>query len=49
MLEQELEAMRELFCDSYCKYPLICKSQDEIDGICDNCPLNKLAELVNKE
>lgn len=47
MLEQELEAMRELFCDKYCKYPLICNTQDKLDGICDECPLSKLAELVN--
>lgn len=48
MLEQELEAMRQVFCDKYCKYPYICESEEEIDGICEECPLNKLAEVVNK-
>ena len=43
-----IEAMRELFCDNYCKYPLICKTQDEMDGICEECLLSKLAEMVNK-
>lgn len=47
MLEQELEAMRQVFCDEYCKYPLICKTQEKLDDICDECPLSKLAELVN--
>lgn len=47
MLEQELEAIRQVFCDEYCKYPLICKTQDEMDGICEECPLSKLAEMVN--
>lgn len=48
MLEQELEALRENFCENYCKYPFICKTQDELDGICEECPLDKLAEIVNK-
>ncbi len=46
MLEQELEAMRQVFCDNYCKYPYICESEEHMEGICDECPLNKLAELV---
>lgn len=49
MLEQELEAIREVFCDKFCKYPFICKTQDEIDDICEECPLNKLAEILNKK
>lgn len=48
MLEQELEAMRQVFCDEYCKYPNTCKSQDELEEKCEECPLNKLAEIVNE-
>lgn len=32
MLEK-LEAIRELMCDKYCKYPLICKNQGDLDKI----------------
>ena len=29
-------------CDDYCKYPDICKKEDDLMKICDECPLNRL-------
>lgn len=48
MTTQEFESLREKFCDNYCKYPYICETEEEIDGICDKCPLNELAEIFGK-
>ena len=38
----------ELMCDSYCKWPGMCKSQDELDEHCDDCQMIKLWNYVNK-
>lgn len=35
-LNMTLEAM----CDKYCKYPNECDTQEKLDEICNDCPLN---------
>ena len=49
------EAMNELIedtinavCDNLCKYPEQC-SGDELDDICDGCPLHDLRDLEGAE
>lgn len=37
------ESVVEQICDKYCKFPHIVESDNELDRICDNCPLDKLA------
>lgn len=32
-------------CDDYCKYPEETFDQDELDKMCDACPLNDLWDL----
>ena len=49
MSQQDLEALRERFCDGYCIYPYICENEEELDSYCDKCPLNELAEVIIKE
>jgi len=39
-----LEEMCELMCDNYCRYPDTVASQEELDDICESCPLNDLQE-----
>lgn len=39
---EDMNYIPEICCDEYCKYPGRCRSQDEMDQICDGC---KLAEL----
>ena len=39
---EDMDYIPEVCCDEYCKYPVRCRSQDEMDRICDGC---KLAEL----
>ena len=34
-------------CDDKCRYPDSC-SNDELDEICDNCPLNELWAFVKE-
>lgn len=29
-------------CDNLCKFPSICKTEEELMEHCDECPLNKL-------
>jgi len=47
MNSKELQKITEEFCDRYCKYPFICSKQDDLDAICEECPMNKLFELLD--
>ena len=37
-VELSEEAVSEI-CDHYCKHPLICTSDEELQDICERCPL----------
>lgn len=39
---EDMDRIPEICCDEFCKYPSRCRSQEEMDQICDEC---KLAEL----
>ena len=47
MDKKTLEKLTGVFCDNYCKYPGICSNQDELDQVCDECPMNEMFELLN--
>lgn len=44
MNEQEYEKLVEKFCDSYCKFPYICKDEEELETVCADCPIVKMAD-----
>ena len=48
MGEADFESFAERFCDGYCKFPYICETQEEMETICDSCPLKELEELIEK-
>ena len=43
--ELEFEKVAEGFCEKYCRFPVECKSQDELDEHCDDCALVELFNL----
>ena len=43
---EDMGRIPEICCDEYCKYPGRCRSQDEMDQICDECKLAKLFGLL---
>ncbi len=43
--EEETEKVAEIFCDSYCRWPLECQSQEELEAHCDSCQLIALVNL----
>ena len=47
MDSKKLEKITEKFCDKYCKFADTVSNQDELDGICENCPMNELFELLD--
>lgn len=47
MNSEALEKITEKFCEKYCKFPQECKDQNELDDICDECPMNELTELLD--
>lgn len=47
MDKQRLEEITEQFCDGYCRYARECTDQDELDAVCDSCPMNHLFELLD--
>lgn len=47
---EDMDRIPEICCDEYCKYPGRCRSQTEMDQICDGCKLAELFDLlVDKE
>ena len=47
---EDMDDIPQICCDEYCKYPGRCRSQEEMDQICDGCKLSGLfALLVDKE
>lgn len=43
--ETEVGNVVEIFCDKYCRFPVECKSQDELDEHCDSCEFVKLFNI----
>lgn len=46
VIEQSHDSLIALVCDHYCNRPDIAGCQDELDGMCANCPLTKLDDLI---
>ena len=38
-IQEQAERLLGEICDHYCKYPEVCASQEDLDAICDGCPL----------
>ena len=43
---KKVELLAARMCDVYCRFPFICKSQDKLCGICEECPLNELIKIA---
>lgn len=48
MNDQEYEKLVERFCDSYCKFPYICKDEEQLETVCADCPIVKMANRTEK-
>ena len=46
VIEEQHDNLMAAVCDHYCNRPDIAGSQDELDGMCANCPLSKLDDLI---
>ena len=47
MDKQRLEEITGEFCDRYCKFQYICKDEEQLETVCEDCPMNKLVELFD--
>lgn len=47
--ETEVSNAAEIFCDKYCRFPIECSTQDELDEHCDNCELIKLCNIGKED
>ena len=47
MNSEALEKITEKFCEKSCKFSQECEDQNELDDICDECPMNELTELLD--
>lgn len=46
-LERRVEEVPAKICDSYCKWPEVCGSQEELEGEhCESCPMQDLVRLA---
>lgn len=48
MNDQEYEKLVEPFCDSYCKFPYICKDEEQLETVCAGCPIVKMADRTER-
>ena len=46
---EDMDRIPEICCDEYCKYPQQCRTQEDMDQICDRCKLAKMFELLVDE
>lgn len=37
-ITEQLDEIATKICDDYCKYPHMCKSEDDLFKICEECP-----------
>lgn len=44
----DFEKEVETFCDNYCKFPEVCREQEELEEKCNNCPIVKLVERLEQ-
>lgn len=45
---EDMDRIPEICCDEYCKYPQQCRTQEDMDQICDGCKLAPLFEMLIK-
>lgn len=45
-IEHKAYDLIEDVCDNYCRYGIAPLTQEELDSICDGCPLSKLHDLI---
>ena len=43
---EDMDRIPEICCDEYCKYPGQCRSQTEMDQVCERCKLAELFDLL---
>ncbi len=43
---KQLETLTAKFCDEYCKFPCEIKEQEDLEKICNECPMNELFNLL---
>ena len=46
---EDMGRIPQICCDEYCKYPGRCRSQADMDQICDRCKLAKMFDLLVDE
>ena len=43
---EDMDRIPEICCDEYCKYPQQCRTQEDMDQICDECKMAELFDLL---
>ena len=46
---EDMDDIPQICCDEYCKYPQQCRTQEDMDQICDRCKLAKMFYLLVDE
>lgn len=46
-LRKTIDKVSQAVCDYLCKYPEMGMEQEELDAICEDCPLNRLHGEAN--
>ena len=45
-IEHEAGGIFDQVCDRFCRYPYETEDQEDLNNICKNCPLTRLADLI---
>lgn len=45
-ITKEIEELSGEFCDKYCKYACLVDNEEQLEEICNKCPMNKLFDFL---
>lgn len=43
---EDMDYIPQICCDEYCKYPAQCRTQEDMNQICDGCKMAGLFEML---
>lgn len=46
IIEHQSESLIGQICDHYCYKPAVAENEEELQPICERCPVTKFAELI---
>lgn len=46
LIEDRAGGLASAVCDYCCRFPYICRNQQELENVCQECPVTRLVNLI---